>query len=109
MRTQANSEEDISAEIVPAIIPKAPWRIATVCHLPGFRLSVRFNDGKEGTVAMSGLIHSPNAGVFAVLQDEKLFSQVALHYGAITWPGELDLAPDAIYDATCKDGECVLV
>jgi hypothetical protein len=108
MRTYADAEEDFSVEIAPAIIPKAPWRIASVCPMPGFRLSVRFNDGREGTVAMSGLIHSPNAGVFAALRDEELFSKVALHYGAVTWPGELDLAPDARYEAICKNGEYVL-
>ncbi len=108
MRTHADAEEDFSVEIAPAIISKAPWRIASVCPRPGFRLSVRFNDGREGTVARSGLIHSPNAGVFAALRDEELFSKVVLHYGAVTWPGELDLAPDAMYEAICKNGEYVL-
>jgi len=90
---------------VPAIIPGAPWRITYVSHLPGFKLAVRFNDGKEGTVAMAGLIHSSHAGVFAALRDEELFSKVTLHYGAVTWPGELDLAPDAMYEAICQSGE----
>ena len=99
MRSYANAEEDFSVEIAPAIIPNAPWRVASVCHKPGFRLSVLFNYGMEGTVAMSGLIHSPNAGVFAALRDEELFSKVALHCGVVTWPGELDLAPDARYEA----------
>lgn len=108
MCTNANTEENFSIEIVPAIIPKAPWRVASVSHLPGFRLSVRFNDGTEGTVVMSGLIHSPNAGVFEALRDEKIFSKVTLHYGAVTWPGELDLAPDALYEAISRSGECVL-
>jgi hypothetical protein len=108
MYTNENTEENLSVEIVPAIIPKAPWRIASVSHLPGFRLSVRFNDGTEGTVVMSGLIHSANAGVFEALRDEKFFSKVTLHYGAVTWPGELDLAPDALYEAISRSGECVL-
>jgi len=76
--------------------------------MPGFRLSVRFNDGKEGTVSMSGLIHSLNAGVFAALRDEELFSKVTLNYGAVSWPGDLDLAPDAMYEAICRSGEYVL-
>jgi hypothetical protein len=73
--------------------------------MPDFKLWVRFNDGTQGTVAMAGLLHSPSAGIFSVLQDEGLFSQVALSYGAVTWPGELDLAPDAMYEAICRDGE----
>ena len=108
MCAYANSKENISFEIVPAIIPKAAWRVAVVSHLPGFRLSVRFNDGTEGTVVMSELIHSPSAGVFKALRDENLFSKVSLHYGAVTWPGDLDLAPDAMYEDICRTGECVL-
>ena len=108
MCAHANTEEDFSIEIVPSIVAGAPWRVAHVRHLPGFKLSVRFNDGREGIVAMAGLIHSPTAGVFAVLQDEELFSKVGLHYGAVTWPGELDLAPDAMYEAICRCGEWVL-
>ena len=108
MRAYANPEENIAFAIVPAIIPKAPWRIASVSHLPGFRLSVRFNDGTEGTVIMSGLIHSPNAGVFEALRDENFFAEVSLRYGAVTWPGDLDLAPDAMYEDICRTGECVL-
>jgi len=108
MHTHANSEENISVEIVPEVIPKAPWRVAAVSPLPGFKLSVRFNDGTEGYVSMSGLIHSPAAGVFKVLRDEELFSKVSLHYGAVTWPGDLDIAPDAMYEAIIRDGEFVL-
>jgi len=48
---------------------------------------------------MAGLIYSPKAGVFAALADPSLFAQVSLEYGAVTWPGELDLAPDAMYSA----------
>jgi len=36
--------------------------------LPNYRLSVRFVDGLTGTVDMSALIASPQAGVFARLR-----------------------------------------
>ena len=108
MHTHADTEQDFSAQIAPAIIPKAPWRIAEVRPMPDYRLWVRFNDGTQGTVAMSAFIQSPNAGVFAVLRDEELFSRVTLYYGAVTWPGEIDLAPDAMYEAICRDGEWLL-
>lgn len=57
---------------------------------------------------MHGLIHSPDAGVFAVLRDEELFSKVTLVHGAVTWLGELDLAPDAMHEAIALTGEFVL-
>jgi hypothetical protein len=48
---------------------------------------------------MSNMVHSPKAGVFAALADPSLFAQVKLVLGAVTWPGELDLAPDAMHAA----------
>jgi hypothetical protein len=58
---------------------------------------VAFADGLTGMVDLSRLVHSPQAGVFAVLANPSLFAQVMLEYGAVAWPGELDLAPDAMY------------
>jgi uncharacterized protein DUF2442 len=108
MHAHANAEEDFTAEIIPPIRPSAPWRIAEVRPMPDFSLWVRFNDGTEGTVAMSGFLHSSHAGVFSALRDEELFSRVSLDYGAVTWPGELDLAPDAMYEAIRRDGQWIL-
>ena len=108
MRTNASSEEDFSPEIVLEVVPKAPWRSAEVRAMADYRLWVRFNDGLQGTVAMSGLVHSSSAGSFAALRDESIFLQVALNYGAVCWPGEIDLAPDAMHEAIRRDGEWVL-
>ena len=58
-----------------------------------------------GVVDMSALMHSPEAWVFAALRDPSLFAQVALDYGAVSWPGELDLAPDAMHAAIQERGE----
>jgi len=74
-----------------------PWRVVAVEALPGFQLRVRFVDGTEGTVDLTSLVHSPNAGVFAPLADTAFFAQVFVEHGAVAWPGEIDLAPDAMY------------
>jgi hypothetical protein len=66
--------------------------------LPGFRLEVTFRDGTRGIVDMAVLVNSAKAGVFAGLRDLAVFDQVFIDYGAVTWPGELDIAPDAMYD-----------
>jgi hypothetical protein len=73
--------------------------------LPGLRLRVAFADGLTGTVDLSGIVQSPRAGVFAALADPALFAQVRLDYGAVTWPGDLDLAPDAMHAAIRERGE----
>jgi hypothetical protein len=75
-----------------------PWRVVQVIPLPGYRLRVHFADGTEGEVQASGLILGSNPGVFERLRDEAQFNAVYVDHGAVTWPGELDLAPDAMYD-----------
>jgi hypothetical protein len=72
--------------------------------LPEFRLRVIFADGSTGIVDMARLVHSPKAGVFAALLDPALFAQATIEYGAVTWPGELDLAPDAMHAAIREHG-----
>ena len=89
----------------PAIRPASPWRVASVEALPGYRISVRFLDGAEGIVDLSRLVHSPSAGVFAKLSDSSLFAQADVEYGVLTWPGEIDLAPDAMYREIKASGE----
>jgi hypothetical protein len=38
-----------------------------------------------------------SVGALAPLHDEQFFGQVSIDCGAVAWPGEVDLAPDAIY------------
>ncbi|MHB0929109.1 MAG: DUF2442 domain-containing protein [Candidatus Nanopelagicales bacterium] len=75
--------------------------------LPAFCLHVRFVDGTEGTVNLDKFIHSPAAGIFTSLADSARFAQVFVEHGAVTWPGELDLAPDALYAEIKKAGTWV--
>jgi len=85
-----------------------PWRAIEVHPLSNFRLRVRFVDGLEGIVDMSALIHSQTAGVFAQLADPFRFAQAFVAHGAVAWPGEIDLAPDAMYAEIKKLGHWVL-
>ena len=94
MRDKTTAEEDPSA----GVVPKAPWRVTDVRPLPDYRLVVLFVDGTAGEVDVSKLILSVDAGVFAALRDPTVFAQVYVHLGAVTWPGDIDLAPDAMYE-----------
>ncbi|MDR0275741.1 MAG: DUF2442 domain-containing protein [Burkholderiaceae bacterium] len=85
-----------------------PWRVASVEVLPGFRLRIRFVDGTEGMTDFAALIQSSGAGVFAALADPSIFAQACVEHGAVTWPGEIDLAPDAMYAEIKKAGTWVL-
>jgi hypothetical protein len=110
MQPQPVAQEDPAAAIAPAVRPTMPWRVAGVEALPGYRLRVRFLDGLEGVVDMSALIASPNAGVFAALADPQAFNRACVRLGAVCWPGDLDIAPDAIHAAIKANDrrECVL-
>ena len=94
--------------ITPPIVCTAPWRVTKVEPLEDFQLVVEFVDGVKGCVLMKERIFSSKAGVFAKLKDTTLFNQVFVEYGATTWPGEIDLAPDAMHDEIQKNGQWVL-
>ena len=59
------------------------------------RIWLRYQDGTEGEVDLS---HLASKGVFAVWDKEGVFAEVTLGpHGAIEWPGDVDLCPDALY------------
>ena len=68
-------------------------------------MRVRFRDQVEGEVRFApGFFR----GVFAHLTDPARFAEARIDMGAVTWPGELDLAPDRMHDDIVRDGICVL-
>lgn len=70
-------------------------RIISFKVLDGYRVWLQFDDGVEGTVDLSRLV---GQGVFAAWGDYAFFRRAFLaSQGALTWPGELDLCPDALY------------
>lgn len=108
MLTVSDAKENSAAGLMPTPDPRTPWRVSHVEALPEFRFRVRFIDGTEGIVDISARVRSPQAGVFAVLADPLLFNKIFIECGVVTWPGELDLAPDAMYDEIKANGEWVL-
>ena len=108
MRTETATEADHATSIVPAIQATQPADVQAVEVAGTFRLRVMFFDGMSGVVDMTRLVQSPDAGVFAALRDPAVFAKAFVLYGAVTWPGELDLAPDAMYDEIKANGEWVL-
>ena len=70
------------------------WDILEVKAMSNHRLWLRFADGVTGIVQLN---LAGFTGVLKPLRDPKVFAEVALEHGAPTWPGEIDLAPDALY------------
>ena len=81
------------------------YDVIQVKPLGHLRLAVWFQDGLSGEVELR---ESHLYGVFAVLKDPEIFQQVQCEQGFVSWPGEIDLAPDAMYDAIRAHGCWVL-
>ncbi len=70
-------------------------KITAAKPLEPFRVSLRFDDGTSGIV---NLQHLAGRGVFRAWLQPGLFEQLSVSpVGALQWPGELDLCPDALY------------
>jgi len=82
-----------------------PYDVVNVIPISHGRLSVRFADGLSGEVLLKG---SHFYGVFSVLKDPVVFAQVSCGQGFVEWPGDVDLAPDAMYDEIKARGIWVL-
>ena len=103
-----DADEDRAAAVAPPVAAVAPWRIVAVEAVGETDLKVRFVDGLEGLVHMRDLIWSAKPGVFKALRDLAVFGRVHLEHGAVTWPGEIDLAPDAMHDEIARNGHWTL-
>ena len=84
----------------------AYWRISDVRVIEDNAVWVRFFDGLEGVVRFQpGFFR----GVFSHLADPTQFRRAAVVNGAVTWPGDLDLAPDAMhFEIKQRGGEWVV-
>lgn len=71
--------------------------VTSVRHLGGHRLAVRFTDGTEREVDLSGELHGE---VFEPLQDEAAFAEAFVdeETRTVAWPNGADLAPEFLYD-----------
>ena len=81
------------------------WDVTAVKPVHHLTIKVQFSDGLQGTVRFKP---SHLTGVFESLKNEEYFSQVFVEHGVVTWPGELDLAPDAMHAEIKKNGCWVL-
>jgi len=109
MCSESVAPEDFASALIPPIDATAADDVRDVIPLPDYRIAVRFYDGTSGIVDMSAMITGPNAGIFATLRDSTIFERVHVLHGVVTWPGEIDLAPDAMHDALAATGAWILV
>jgi hypothetical protein len=69
--------------------------LISVETLPNHRLKLRYHNGVEGVVDLSGELGKP---MFKPWDDPEFFKKVRIgDFGQPEWPGEIDLCPDALY------------
>jgi hypothetical protein len=106
MQSHTESETDRTAGVEPPIEPAVPWRVRNVRVIEHGLLDVQFVDDTRGTVDLRQFLLSDKVvgTMFEPLRDSGLFAKVAIHLGAVEWPGEIDLAPEVMYDAIRLEG-----
>lgn len=70
-------------------------RITNVETKPEYTLAITFDDGTCGEVCIADRLFGP---MFEPLKDPNFFAQARVdEFGAVCWPNDADLAPDALY------------
>jgi hypothetical protein len=80
------------------------WDVIDVQVVGDRLLHVTFRDGSEGDVEFD---ESVLVNVLEKLRDPAEFSKVMLINNVVTWPGEIDIAPDAMYEGIKTSGHHV--
>lgn len=81
------------------------WDVVDVKVSAEHTLFVTFKDGVAGEVQF---LPSFFRGVFTPIADQAEFARVKLVDGVVTWPDELDLAPDAMHSEIKSHGQWIV-
>jgi hypothetical protein len=68
---------------------------------PNFRLLLTFENGERRRLDMASWLRRKP---FVPLQDARLFAAARVEYGTVVWPGEVDVAPEALYERSVAAG-----
>jgi hypothetical protein len=60
-----------------------------------FGLVLTFTSGERRRFDMRTYLHYP---VFRRLENPGYFSLARIYYGTVTWPGDIDIAPETLHD-----------
>ncbi|MDP2804559.1 MAG: DUF2442 domain-containing protein [Gallionellaceae bacterium] len=81
------------------------WDVVEIGPKPDLSMELRFADGTRGRVQLE---ETHLLGVFGKLKDPTHFCQAYLEDGVVTWPENIDIAPDAMYREIKQHGQWVL-
>lgn len=69
--------------------------VLSVQPLPGYRLKLKFENGENRLFDMSSLMDKKP---FNRLKVANAFFGAHIDYGTVVWPGNIDIAPETLYD-----------
>jgi len=69
--------------------------VKSVEVMSGFELLLTFSDGERRHFDMKPYLNYP---VFRRLENPGYFSLARVDYGTVVWPGDIDIAPETLYD-----------
>ncbi len=69
--------------------------VKSVEAAPDFELLLTFNDGERRRFDMGPYLRYP---VYRRLENPGYFSLAHVDYGTVVWPGDIDIAPETLYD-----------
>jgi len=70
-------------------------QVTTVQAAPDYQLALTFNNGERRRFDMHRYLRYP---VLRRLQNPAFFALARVDYGTVTWPGEIDIAPETLYE-----------
>jgi hypothetical protein len=71
-----------------------PIEVRAVKALVGHVLILTFDNGEQRRFDMRPFLRYP---VFRRLENPGFFALARVDYGTVTWPGEIDIAPETLY------------
>lgn len=69
--------------------------VVGVIAKPDYTLFLEFENGERRVFDMAPLMDKKP---FIQLKDSPLFTKASVDYGTVVWPGNIDIAPETLYD-----------
>ncbi len=78
--------------------------LTEVQYVDGYRVRVKFNDGREGFVDLRDTIFSGSGPMILPLRDLGFFKRFRVDLDTIVWENGYDLAPEHPYELVHRPG-----
>lgn len=72
-------------------------RVSAVAAERDYSLLMTFSNGERRRFDMKPYLHLP---VYRPLADVGFFEVARVDYGTVVWPGEIDIAPETLYECS---------